>query len=137
MRRLGVNVLGARADRADLGSEFVDFGEVGAHALHHDALLDVHHVRVAHLAAIDDIGHLHAALQFVLLRYDGEDTHFALVHVCQHLGRHIWRGPPAVILQTEGGIAGTHLFDLPHQGGRNLLAHLVGDDGNSLGGIDA
>ena len=41
-------------------AESVDEVEVGAHALAHDFRGDVDHVGVTHVAAVDDVGHLHA-----------------------------------------------------------------------------
>ena len=64
-------------DFPDLLADAVHFEEIGAHAVHHDFLGDVDHVRVAHLAAIHHIRHLHAGLQFAVLRLRGEDADLA------------------------------------------------------------
>ena len=54
--------------------EAVDGEEVGAHPLGHDLGGDIDHVGVAHVAAVDDVSHLHAAVQLVGLDFNGEDA---------------------------------------------------------------
>ncbi len=76
--------------------------EVGAHAFQHDLLVDVDHVGVAHLAAVDDVGHLHARLQFVALRVHGEDADLAGLHVVGDRGGKIGQRTRRQILQHEG-----------------------------------
>ena len=60
--RGGLDLLCGGGDLAHLNREGVYLEEVGAHPLHHDALLDVDHVRMSNAVVIDDVGHLHAAV---------------------------------------------------------------------------
>ena len=82
-------------------AEAVDGEEIGAHALGHDLGGDVDHVGVAHPAAIDDVGHLHAAVQFVGLHLDGEDAHLRALHIFQNRRGHLRQGPRSDGLQYE------------------------------------
>ncbi len=94
---LGVDVGAGGGGGADVGGgadfvedglrEAVDGEEVGAHALGHDLGGDVDHVGVTHAATVDDVGHLHAAVEFVGLDGDGEDADLRGLHV----GEDCWR----------------------------------------------
>ena len=74
----------SRADRTMLehaGAEPIDLVIVRAHPFEHDLPVDVHHVRVPHAPAIDDVGQLHAGAELVRLHVHGEDADVAPLHV--------------------------------------------------------
>src|SRR5208283_4746176 len=74
---LRFDLLGGADDLDDLLAERIHTGKIGAHAFQHDLVIDVDHVRVAHLAPVHDVGHLHARLQFIGLYSNGEDADLA------------------------------------------------------------
>ena len=82
----GANLLGRAGHLPHLRADAIHFGEIGAHAFEHDAAVDIHHVRVADLAAIHHVRHLHARAQFVPLRLYGEDADLARFQIVQHCG---------------------------------------------------
>ena len=86
----------------DLRADAIHFVEIGAHAFQHDAAVDVHHVGVAHLAAVHDVGHLHARAQFVGLRFHREDADLAGFHVVEHVARHVGKRPRREIFEDPG-----------------------------------
>src|SRR6266851_2503703 len=95
---LGVDVGAGGGGGADVGGgadlvedglgEAVDGEEVGAHTLGHYFGGDVDHVGVAHAAAVDDVGHLHAAVELVGLDGDGEDADLRRFHIGEDRGGH-------------------------------------------------
>ena len=101
---------------------------VGAHALEHDLPVDVHHVRVAHPAAIDDVGHLHARVQLVRLDVHGEDADLALLHVGRDDRGQAGERPGRDVFEDERAIRRADRFDLVDQAGGDVLARAVGDD---------
>ena len=101
-----ISLRGAR-HLPDLGADAVHLAEVRAHALEHDAAVDVDHVRVPHLAAVDDIGHLHARPQFVGLRPNREDADVARLHILEYLARHVVQGPRGEIFENPGVVRAT------------------------------
>ncbi len=118
----------------DLG-ELVDFVEVGAHALRHDVGGDVDHVRVAHAPAVDDIGHLHAGAQLVLLDLDGEDGHLRRLHVFEHgLGHAVERARRELFEHERVPLAAGR-FKLERDGSSNGEAGAIGDERDLLGAL--
>ncbi len=59
-------------------AEAIDLVKIGAHALEHHLAVDVDHVAMAHLPAIDDVGELHARAELVALHVHGQDADLAL-----------------------------------------------------------
>src|SRR5271165_1507785 len=86
---LGPHLLGASHGFDNLGANAIDFEEVGPHALQHNLVVDVNHVGVPNLAAVDHVGHLHARAQFVGLRLHGEDANLAGLEIVHDLFRKI------------------------------------------------
>ena len=82
--------------------EAIDLVVVGAHALAHDFGRDVDHVGVAHAAAVDDVGHLHARVELVGLHLHGEDGDLRGFHVCEDGGRHVGERARGEIFEDEG-----------------------------------
>ena len=74
-------------------------------------LVDVDHVRVADLAAVHHVGHLHARAQFVGLRLDGEDAHLAGFQVVQHGARHVGQRARRQILENPASIRRAQLVE--------------------------
>ena len=72
----------------DCLTQLVYLVEVRAHTLRHNVRGDVDHVRVAHAAAVHNIRHLHAAVEFVLLHFYREDADLRALHVFEHGHRH-------------------------------------------------
>jgi len=131
------DLAGGGGDIADRDGEGVDFVEVGAHALEHDAFFDIDHVGVAHAAAVDDVGHLHAAVEFALLGDDGEEGDLGLFHVFEDGGGHVGEGAGGVIFKAEGIPLAAEGIELVGEGGGDLLAGEVGDEGDAFGLLNA
>ncbi len=117
--------------------EAVDGEEVGAHALGHDLWGDVDHVGVTHAAAVDDVGHLHAAMQLVGLDFDGEDADLRGLHVVEDGRRKIdeWAGGEG--FEDEGVPGATDAVEFRDERGGDGEAALVGDEGDLFVGLDA
>ena len=117
--------------------EAVDGVVVGAHAITHDFRRDVDHVGVAHAAAIDDVGHLHARVQFVGLDLDGEDGDGGGFHVFEDCGGHVSKRARREVFEDEGVEGAAALFQLRSDGGGDGLGDAVGDERDLLVGLDA
>ena len=116
--------------------EAVDLVEICAHALGHDLAGDVDHVGVAHAAAVDDIGHLHAGAKFVGLDLDGEDRGVRALHVIEHQRGHGSDRAGRKRLQDEGVPRAADAVEFRDDGRGDLHARLVGDEGDLLRGPD-
>jgi hypothetical protein len=130
--------VGGGADLVEDGlREAVDGEEVGAHALGHDLGGDVDHVGVAHAATIDDVGHLHAAVELVGLDFDGEDADLRGLHVGEDGGGHLgeWAGGDG--LEDEGVPGAADAFEFGGDRGGDGQAAVVGDESDLLVGLDA
>ncbi len=111
--------------------------EVGAHAFQHDLAVDVDHVRVAHAAAVDDLGHLHARLQLVGLHPHGEDAHVAGLHVFRDLVRQAGQRARRQIFQHKGLEGAANLDQFLRDAGGNFPARVVGDQRDLFRGLNA
>src|SRR5262249_9736622 len=101
----------------DLLADSVNPSVVGAHALHHDLLVDVDHVRMPDLAAIDHLGHLHTRFQLVGLHLNGKDTNLAILELFQYLGRHLIQWTLGKLLEHKGAKRRTGLYYLVNNTG--------------------
>ena len=117
--------------------EAVDEVEVGAHALAHDLRRDVDHVGVAHVAAVDDVGHLHARVELVGLHLDGEDGDLRGFHVGEDGGGHVDERARGQVFEHEGVPGAAALGQLRAEGGGDGLGGAVGDERDLFGGLDA
>ena len=133
----GANAGGAADAIENLLAEPVDEVEVGAHALAHDLRRDVDHVGVAHVAAIDDVGHLHAGVELVGLHLDGEDGDLRGFHVGEDGGGHIGERARGQIFEDEGVPGAAALGQLRGERGGDGLGGAVGDERDLFARIDA
>ncbi len=118
-------------------AERVDLVVVGAHAFQHDLLVDVDHVRVAHLAAVHDVGHLHARLQLVALHLDGEDADIAGFHVVGDLRRQVGQRAWRQVFQHERLEGRAQLRQLLSDAGGDLATGVVGDQRDLFARLNA
>lgn len=132
----GADVGGGADFVEDSLREAVDGEEVSAHALGHDLGGDVDHVGVAHAAAIDDVGHLHAAVKLVGLDFDGEDADLRGLHVFEDGGGQIDERTGREGFEDEGVPGAADLVQLRDKGGGDGEAALVGDEGDLLVWLD-
>src|SRR5271170_1396795 len=99
----GCSDVGGGADFVQDGlGEAIDGEEVGTHALGHDLRGDVDHVGMTHAATVDDVGHLHSAVEFVGLDFDGEDADLGRFHVVEDCGWEIDEGARGQGFEYEG-----------------------------------
>ena len=133
----GADAGGAANAIEHLLPEAVDQVEVGAHALAHDLRRDVDHVGVAHVAAVDDVGHLHARVEFVGLDLDGEDRDLRGLHVGEDGGGHVDERARGQVFEDEGIPRAAALGQLRGQGSGNRLRGTVGDQRDLLRRLDA
>jgi len=92
---------------------------------------------VAHAAAVDDVGHLHAGVELVGLDLDGEDGDLAGFHVGQDGGGHAGEGAKGEVFENEGRPLAAELGELGGDGGGDGGGGLVGDEGDFFVGGDA
>ncbi len=118
-------------------AQAIDEVEVGAHALAHDFGSDVDHVGVAHVAAVDDVGHLHARVELVGLDLDGEDGDLRGFHVGEHGRGHVDEGARGEVFEDKGVPGAAALGKLRGKGGGDGLGGVVGDERDLLRGVDA
>jgi len=111
-------------------TEAVDLIVVGAHAIAHDLRCDVDHVSVAHAAAVDDVGHLHAGLQLIGLHLNSEDGDLRSLHVFEHSGRHVDERARREIFKDESVERAATLGELSSDGCGDGLGDAVGDEGD-------
>ena len=128
---------GARHDVDDFAAERVNLVVVRAHAFQHDLPVDVDHVGVAHPAAVHDVGHLHARLQFVALHIHGKDADVAGLHVLGDLGWKVGQRTRRKIFQHEGLEGRAQLRQLLRNAGGDVAAGIVGDERDLLVRLDA
>ncbi|XWK67192.1 hypothetical protein RBB80_27490 [Tunturiibacter gelidiferens] len=94
--------VGGSADLVEDGlGEAVDGEEVGAHALGHDLRSDVDHVGVTHAPAVDNVGHLHTAVELVGLDLDREDADLRGLHIFEDCGGEVGKGRGARASRTK------------------------------------
>ena len=110
--------------------------EIGAHAFEHHLPVDVDHVAVAHLAAIDDVGELHARAQLVALHVHGQDADLAPLHVLGDRRRQVAQRPLGDLLEDERLVGRADLLDLVDQAGRDVLAIAIGNHRHALVRLD-
>src|SRR6266851_1347170 len=144
---LGVDVGAGGGGGADVGGgadlvedglgETVDGEEVGAHTLGHYFGGDVDHVGVAHAAAVDDVGHLHAAVELVGLDGDGEDADLRSFHVGEDGGGHFGEGARGKGFEDEGVPGAADSVEFGGDGGGDGEAALVGDERDFFVWLDA
>ena len=111
--------------------------EIGPHPLAHDLRGDVHHVRVAHMASIDHVGHLHPRPQLVALHHHGEDADVRGLHVLQHRVRHLGERPRRKVLQDEPVPAAAFGGQLGGQRPGDRRGGQIGDQRHLLVRLDA
>jgi len=133
---------GADADGAadaikDLLRKLVDDIEVGAHAIAHNLGRDVDHVRVAHAAAVDDVGHLHAGTQFIGLNLDGEDGDGGGFHIIEDRGGHVGKRTGREVFEDECVEGAAAFLELGSDGGGDGFGDAVGDERDLLVGLNA
>ena len=87
---------------------------------------------VAHLAAIDDVGELHARAQLVALHVHGEDADLALLHVVGDRRRQVDERPRRDVFEDERLVGRADLLDLVDQAGGDVLAVAIGDHRDAL-----
>ena len=133
----GANAGGATDTVQNILAEAIDLVVVCAHAFTHDLRRDVDHVGVAHAAAVDDIGHLHAGLQLVGLDLHGEDGNLRGFHVCKDGRRHIDEGARSEVFENEGVEGASALGELGSDRGSDWLGDAIGNEGDFLVGLDA
>ena len=106
----------------NLGADAIHFQEVGAHAFQHDLVIDVDHVGVADLAAVDHIGHLHARLQFVGLRLHRKDADLAGFEVVHDFTRQIGQRTRRKFFQNPGPVGSAQSFQFMDDAGARFPA---------------
>ena len=116
--------------------EAIDEVEVGAHALAHDFGRDIDHVSVAHVAAVDDVGHLHARVEFVRLHLHREDGDLRRLHVVKDRGGHVVERAGREVFEDEGVPGTAALGKLGGKGSSDWLGGAVGDERDFLVGLD-
>src|ERR1019366_8451532 len=121
----------------DQGADGVHLVEIGEHALQDDPPVDIHHVGVAHLAPVDDVGHLHASAQFVGLGPDGEDADVAGFHIGEDFAGHVLQGARRQVFQNKGVEVQVAPVQFRAERRANLEAGAVGDQGHFLAGLYA
>ncbi len=121
----------------DLLAQAVDQVEVGAHALAHDFGRDVDHVRVAHVAAVDDVGHLHARAELIGLHLHGKDGDLRGFHVGQHGGGHVGERARGEVFEEEGVPRAADGGELGGEGGGDGRGDAIGDQRDFFLGLDA
>ena len=82
---------------------------------------------MAHLAAIDDVGELHARAELVALHVHGQDADLALFHVFGDRRRQVDERPLRDVFEDERVVGRADLLDLVHQAGGNVRAFAIGD----------
>ena len=133
----GANARGAADTIQNLLRETVDEVEVRAHALAHDLRRDVDHVGVAHVAAVDNVGHLHAGVKFVGLHLHGKDGDLRGLHVGEDGSGHVRERARSQVFKDEGVPGAAALGQLRGDCGGDGLGGAVGDEGDLLGRVDA
>jgi len=128
---------GAADPVENLLRETIDSVVVCPHAIAHDFRGDVDHVRVAHAAAIDDIGHLHARVEFVGLHLHGKDGDRRGFHVFEDGGRHVCEGALGEVFEDEGVKWAATLVQLRSDGSGDRLGNAIGDEGDLLVRLNA
>jgi len=94
-------------------------------------------VSVAHATAVDDVGHLHAGAQLVLLNLHGEDGHGRSFHVIEDCGGHVGEGARRKVFEDEGVEGAGTFLQLGSDGGGDGFSDAVGDEGDFFVGLDA
>ena len=130
----GANFAGGAGHLPHLRADAVHLTEIGAHAFQHDAPVDVDHVGVAHLAAVDHVGHLHAGAEFVGLGLHGENADFARLHVVEYVRRACPRGGAGPGLRGSMLRGETGAVQFGCERGGDFGAGVVGDEGGTSSG---
>src|SRR5690349_15844798 len=95
-------------------------------------MVDVDHVRVTNLAAVYDVGHLHARAQFVGLRLHGEDADLAGVQIVDDFGWQIAERARREVFQNPCAIGSANGLQFVNNACGNFLGRFVGDDRDFL-----
>ena len=98
---------------------------------------DVDHVGVAHVAAVDHVGHLHARAEFIGLHLDGKDGHLRGFHVGEDGGGHVGERARRKILEHETVPAAAARFEFVRDGGGNGFGHAIGNQRDLFFRLDA
>jgi len=133
----GTNTGGAADAVQNLLAKAVDLIVVCAHAVAHDFGGDVDHVGMTHAAAIDDVGHLHAGMEFVGLHLHSEDGDLRSLHVFKHRRGHIPERSWGDVFEDEGVKGAAAFGELRSDRGGDGLGDAVGDERNLFIGLDA
>ena len=92
---------------------------------------------VAHAPAVDDVGHLHAAAEFVGLNFDGKDADLRAFHVVEHVAGHADERARRDLFEDEGVPGAAQPGEFDGHGGGDLEAAPVGDEGDFFVRLDA
>ena len=92
---------------------------------------------VAHAAAVDDVGHLHAGAQLVGLDLDGEDADLRGLHVGEDFGGHFGERARGDVFEDVGVPLAADAVELAGERGGDGEAALVGNEGDLLRGLNA
>ena len=110
--------------------------EIGAHALEHHLAVDVDHVAMAHLAAVDDVGELHARAELVALHVHGQDADLALLHVVGDRLGQIDQRPWRDIFENKRLVGRADTLDFVHQARGNVFAVAIGNHRHAFVRLD-
>jgi len=94
-------------------------------------------VGVAHAAAVDDVGHLHAGTQLIGLDLDGEDGDGGGLHVVEDGGGHVNERARREVFENEGVEGAATLVELHSDGSGYWFGDAIGDDRDFLIGLNA
>ncbi len=131
-----MHLFGLNHDFHDLLAESIDAVEVCPHALHHDLVINVDHVGVAHAPAIHDIGHLHARFQLVALYIHRKNADLAGLHVVGDFPRKTGERAFGDFLEDKGLERRTDFDQFLRDAGGDLAAGQVGDDRDLFLGLN-
>src|SRR6266540_176531 len=106
----------------------VDALKIRAHAFAHDLPRDVHHVGMAHMTPIDDIGELHPRFELVRLHVHGENADVAQLHVCGNGRRQRGQRTGRDVLENEGRVPRADILNFANQAGGDFLTRSVRDE---------
>jgi len=94
-------------------------------------------VGMAHAAAVDDIGHLHARAQLVGLNLNSKDGDGRGFHVIEDGGGHVGERARREVFENEGVERAAAVSQLRCDGSGDGFRDAVGDEGDLLVGLDA
>ena len=133
----GANADGAANPIQNLLAEPVNKIKVRSHALAHDLWRDVDHMSMAHVAAVDYVGHLHARVEFIGLHLDRKDRYLRGFHIGEHLGGHVDERARGKVFEDERVPIAATLGELRGKSGGDGLGDAIGDERDLFRGVDA